>query len=393
MSHFIFSDEKQKQMRKNLLSSLLFILIIVSFYSCTHSTANIEAPKKKISVGVFNGNGASAVCVLETMEALKIDSGISPREISAVDIMANELDNLDVIIFPGGSGSKENNNMGTLGADKVRAFGQQKGKGIIGICAGGYLLGSTPNYPNLGIVPLTHIREHYNRGRGLISFSMNEKGKELFPENKDFDSVYMQYYDGPIFNISDTSSVQVLATVNTDIATKKNDPFGVTPGKPAILSYTYGQGQIYIIIGHPEATHGMRWMVPRMARLSVNQAIISYHPELVKPDAYSKELLFIPELNKFEKDQFWNLSDEDPYAIIIALDHLKNLHSRPSIRWSIGLLRHHDVKVRIAAAEYLLYTEYTNALPDLKQAYENEQNKQAKKQLGEFYNRLNAYVQ
>ncbi len=379
-------------MHKTILSYLLMITILVSFHSCTNTTANSETHKKGISVGVFNGNGASTVCILETIEALKLDSGISPREISAVDIMAGELDHLDVLIFPGGSGSKEQNNLGDLGADKVRAFGQQKGNGIVGICAGGYLLASTPNYPNLGIVPLTHIREHYNRGRGLISFSMNEAGNELFPENKEFDSVYMQYYDGPIYNITDTSSVKVLATVNTDIATKKNDPFGVTPGKPALLSYDYGQGQIFIIIGHPESTHGMRWMVPRMARLSVNQPIISYHPEIVKPDVYSKELLFIPELSKFEKNQFWNLSDDDPYIVIIALNHLKDLHSRPSIRWSIGLLRHSDKKVRLEAAKYLVYTEYTDALPDLKQAYKDETNEEIKKQLEELYHQLNSYI-
>ena len=133
-------------------------------------------------------------------------------------------------------------------------------------------------------------------------------------------------------------------------------------------------------------------MVPRMARLSVDQPIIAYHSEVVKPDIYAKELLFIPELSKFEKEQFWKLSDEDPYSVVIALNHLKGLHSRPSIRWSIGLLRHHDKMVRKAAAEYLLFTEYTDALPDLKQAYEQEKDVKLKEQLGNFYQQLNSYI-
>jgi hypothetical protein len=262
----------------------------------------------------------------------------------------------------------------------------------VGICAGGYLLASTAGYPNLGIVPITHIREHYNRGRGLISISQNHAGNELFPENATSDSVYLQYYDGPIFNISDTSSVKVLATVNTDITPNAGDPFGVTPGRAAILSYQYGQGKVFIVIGHPEATHGMRWMVPRMARLSINKPSIQYNPLVVRPDAYDKELMFIPELIKFEKEQFWKLSNPDPYSVQVAINHLKDLHSRPSIRWSMGLLRHHDAGVRIAAAEYLLYTEYTDALPDLRQAVLDEQDPKTKKKLDSLYTILNSYI-
>ena len=379
-------------MQKKLFFILVAVISLGFFNSCSHSTANEKTNNKSIIVGVFNGNGASPICVIETLEALKLDSGILPQAISSVDIMQGKLDDIDVIVFPGGSGSKELNNLGEQAAQKVRDFGKKKGKGIVGICAGGYLLASTPNYPNLGIVPLTHIREHYNRGRGLISISQNELGDELFPENKNHDSIYVQYYDGPIYNITDTSSVKVLATVNSDIATHKNDPLGITPGKPAILSYEYGQGLVYIIIGHPEATHGMRWMVPRMARLSVHKPIVSYPKEVVRPDAYSKDLLFIPELIKFEKKQFWKLSDEDPYSIVIALNHLKDLHSRPSIRWSIGLLRHQDKMVRKAAAEYLLFTEYTDALPDLKQAYEQEKDVKTKEKLGSLYQQLRGYI-
>lgn len=376
-----------------LVLSTVTVFVLFVFISCSENSAQQEPVENKIEVGVFNGNGASPVCVLETLEALKLDSGISPRAISAQEIMAGELDHLDVLIFPGGSGSQQLNNLGELGADKVRSFGKQEGNGLVGICAGGYILASTANYPNLDIIPLTHIREHYDRGRGLISFSQNEAGDKLFPENKDFEQVFFQYYDGPIYNITDTSSVEVLATINTDIAAKDDDPSGVTQGKPALLFYKYGQGKVLVSIGHPEATHGMRWLVPRMARLSINAELISYNPELVKPGAYSEELLFFSEISKLEKKLFWQLSDEDPQAIISAIDQLKDLHSRPSIRWTIGLLRHPNADVRVKAAEYLLYTEYTFALPDLNQAIENEGNQEVRNKLEGIYSKLKSYVE
>ena len=374
-----------------LVLSTITVFVLFVFISCSENSVQQELVETRIEVGVFSGNGASPVCILETLEALKLDSGISPRAISSQEIMAGELDHLDVLIFPGGSGSQQLNNLGNLGADKVRDFGKQEGNGLVGICAGGYILASTVNYPNLDIIPLTHIREHYNRGRGLISFSQNEAGDKLFPENKGLDNVYFQYYDGPIYNITDTSSVEVLATINTDIATKKDDPSGVTEGKPALLSYNYGQGKVLVSIGHPEATHGMRWLVPRMARLAINAELISYNPEVVKPEAYLEELLFFPEISKLEKKLFWQLSDADPQAIISAIDQLKELHSRPSIRWTIGLLRHQNAAIRIRAAEYLVYTEYTYALYDLQQAILNEKNIETKEKLESCYQKLKSY--
>lgn len=378
-------------MQKRLVFITVILSVLYLFNSCSNNSLAQKHVKKKIEVGVFSGNGASPVCILETLEALKLDSGISPRAISAVDIMAGQLDDLDVLIFPGGSGSQQLNNLGELGAVKVKDFAKQKGNGLVGICAGGYILASTANYPNLDIIPLTHIREHYDRGRGLISFSQNEAGDKLFPENNDLDEVFFQYYDGPIYNISDTSSVDVLATINTDIVTKKDDPTGVTSGKPALLSYNYGQGKVLVSIGHPEATHGMRWMVPRMVRIAINEELISYNPEVVKPDVYAKELLFLPDLKKLEKELFWQLSDADPKAVISAIDQLKKLHSRPSIRWTIGLLRHQNATVRLKAAEYLVFTEYTYALPDLHQAILNEKNSETKEKLESCYQKLKSY--
>ncbi len=378
-------------MRK--INIILFVVAaLFLLQSCSSKKQEQDASTQKIDVRVFNGNGASNVCVTETLEALNIDAGITAHPITAAQIMSGVLNQTDVLIFPGGSGSKQFNNLGFQGAEKVREFGKQKGNGVVGICAGGYLLGDTPNYPNLHMIPLIHIREHYNRGRGLISFSQTAEGDLSFPENASFDSLYVQYYDGPIYEISDTSSVVVLATINTDIATKSKDPHGVTQGKPAFLSYNYGQGKVIVCVGHPESTHGMRWMVPRMARMSIDAPLISYAKELVKPESYQKELLFFAERSQFESKLFWLLSDEDPHNIVMAIDELKRLHSRPSIRWSIGLLRHPNVMVRLKAAEYLLFTEYTDALPDLKQAVINEKAKDNKEIMDRYYKQLYSYT-
>lgn len=382
---------KRNSIMKSTIILIIFFTVAAFFSSCKPELEKKESVKK-INVGVFNGNGASAVCVIETMEALKIDSGIQPIQISASQIMDGALENLDVIVFPGGSGSKEYNNIGILAADKIRKFAKQKDNGVVGICAGGYLLASTPDYASLQLLPVHSIREYYNRGRGLISFSVTKEGSDIFPELVEMKEAFVQYYDGPMYRNIDSLLFTIIATVNTDIATKKGFPKGVSVGKPAFGKSNYGDGRVIMTTGHPEATSGMRWMVPRMARWAANKPLISYSDLVVRPEKYSQSLLFYPDDISHEKHYFWKLSSNNDEEIIGALDSLCALNSRPSIRWSIGLLRHNSPVVRVKAAEYLLETEYTWAIPDIETACKNETDESVKKKLSIILGKLKSIV-
>jgi len=377
-------------MKSKTIYFLLFVITL--FISSCESKHEDQESTNKIQVGVFNGNGASPVCVIETLEALKIDSGIQPISISSLEIMNGALDNIDVLVFPGGSGSKEYNNLGIVAADKVRDFAKQKGNGVVGICAGGYILASTPDYASLQMLPVHSIREYYNRGRGLISFSTTNEGDEIFPELRQREESFVQYYDGPMYQNIDSSIFTTIATINTDIVTKKGFPKGVSIGKPAFGIADYGDGRVIMSTGHPEATSGMRWMVPRMARWAADKPLISYSNLVVRPQKYSNELLFYPDDITFEKDNFWKLSSDNDEEIIQALDNLYALNSRPSIRWSIGLLRHNSPIIRVKAGEYLLETEYTWAIPDVESAYNLEKDPEAKKKLGVILGKLKQMV-
>ena len=367
-------------------------IVLILTYCTAPDTPSSHSNEEKIAVGVFNGNGASPVCVLETMEALKIDSSILPLEISSSDIMNGQLDRLDVLVFPGGSGSKEFNNLGQLAAKKVKAFSHEQGKGIVGICAGGYLLANTSGYPSLKILDVSHFRDHYDRGRGLISFNLNAEGKEVFPELKNLDSLYIQYYDGPIYDMDSGTKSKSLGGIYTNIATHEDDPQNITQGKPPFLTMDYGKGKVMVSVGHPEATAGMRWMVPRMARWVANEKLISYAEDVVRPKLNDKEILFFAETKKAEKQMFWNLASKNDSIVIATIQELHELRSRPSIRWSIGLLRHHSFEVRLAAAKYLLESEYTYAIPDMKTAVENETDSEQKKTLILIYDKLTQVV-
>ncbi len=368
-------------------------VVVALLIALVSSVSGQRRTGTKIQVGVFDGNGTSPVCVIETMEALKIDNGIYPHKISAVDIMNGALEKLDVLVFPGGSASKEYNNLGLEGAEKVKAFASKKHKGLVGICAGGYLFSTTPGYPSLELFPAPDIRDHYDRGRALIGFSINKAGKKIFPELSKVDTAYYQYYDGPIYDIPEGSPIKVLATLTSDISHKKGYPKNITPGKPAFFTFDYGNGKIIASVGHPEATPGMRWIVPRMARYIAGKRMVSYKKNVIRPKIYTHDKFYTPDVIAFEKKNFWQLFSDDDDKIIEAIDNLHSIYSRPSIRWSIGLLRHTSPAVRQKAAEYLGETEYTAALPDIKAAFMTEKDESVKAVLKKVLDQLNALKQ
>lgn len=372
----------------NIKSFLLFLLVFTGYLFA----GNSQTPSPKIRAGVFNGNGASPVCVLETMEALKMDPGIIISEVSAAEIILGKLDQLDVLVFPGGSGSKEFNNLGTLAAEKVRAFADQYDKGIVGICAGGYLLSTTPTYPSLEMLDAPDTREFYDRGRGLIGFKLNEIGKTVFYEVADQDIMFVQYYDGPIFENPGKYGLNVFGTIETDIDCKKTYPKDFTPGKPAFFTKNYGKGKLFVSVGHPEATAGMRWMVPRMVRYVANADLITYHKDLIRPSINTKALLYYPSVIKREKELYWQLFSDDDKVVHAALNGLGEIRSRPSIRWALGLLRHSSPFIRLKAAEYLCINEYTAAISDLEASVNMEKDEYFKGQMEILLSILKNYV-
>lgn len=374
---------------------VLWVLCLGLVSGCNRAEQGVSTPSfggSKIKVALFNGNGASAVCVLETYESLKIDMGIVVDYISASQISEGKLSDHDVIIFPGGSGSKEFNNLGDKASAEVIKF-VNRGKGAVGICAGGYLFSTTRGYPSLKLISATEWdREHYNKGRALIEFEPSTIGLEMFPELEG-EKCYMQYYDGPVFMPSDSGrsglmQYEELARFVTDIKIHSSYPNGITPGKTFLLREHIGEGRAIVVSGHPESTPGMRWMVPRMVRWAANKPMIEYHKKWVRPELYSHEILYYKNLVSREKALFWDLLSDDVDRKIDAMEELWELHSRPAVRWNIGMLRDSSSKVRESAAMLLQNAEYSAAIPDLQAAYNIENSPETKLVIKEVINHL-----
>lgn len=327
-----------------------------------------EAP---IRVGVYMGDGASMACVTETYEALMIDPAMRPSFVSPTDIYTGKLSRFDVIVFPGGSGSRQNNSLGSGSHGIVRDFVIKKGKGVVGICAGGYLLSDSKGYPCLRLVEAGTVdREHDKRGSAVCEVSFTEKGLEIFPEMRGMDFGCIQYHDGPLFvPQSEDGYVDCVELAINRSDVHQAGPAGMTAGKSFLLCQEAGKGRVFVSAGHPESTAGMRWMVPRMARWAAGRELVSYAPNVVRLGLCTGEIMHSDE---FETELYWKLFDEDPAVRIETLRELRRYRYRNGFRWAAGMIRDSDPEVRAFAAELLAECEYTAATDKLEAVIEME---------------------
>ncbi len=366
-------------------SSMKHLLYIASFaLLAACQTNSIESNDNTIHVGVFDKNGDSPDCITDAVEACRIDSGISVRVISAADIMGGAADDIDVFLFPGGSGRSETGSLGLLGQQKIIDL-VKGGKGVVGICAGAYILSETPNYPSLALSGAEAIDiEHDHRGHGLVKFSLTEAGKKIFPELSDSAIYYSLYYEGPVLVPATNSKYKYseLATMQSDVHTVAGTPANMTNNRPFVIVTDVEKGKSVSVVGHPEATQGMRWMIPRLVRLVAGKELISYSANVMRPAIHTKEILFTDSLLAKQDEAFGMLikSKEEKLA---ALQAIVDMRAWSAKKYIPQMMRDSSFEVRLLAAKLTVELERTDAIPDLKAAVATETDPTQKQQLQE----------
>ena len=348
-------------------------------YSCSNNqTQTPSADNSAIKVGVFDGHGGAQTCVWEAVESIKIDKGMAVRLITTSDIANGCLDSLDAIIIPGGGGSRQYLNLGHENQQRIRSF-ISNGGGAVGICAGAYLFSNTPDYACFAINGAQAIDiEHDNRGHGLAKFTLSDEGKSIFPELAALDTNYVVYYEGPVFvNAPDSINYTSFATMESDVHEEGGAPANMTNAKPFFIGNSYGKGRVFSSIAHPEATPGMRWLIPRMVRWTLGKEYVTYSANAVRPTFLGKEILFNRDMLKRESGYYKIFLYGSPEEKVEALNWLESNVSWDAKRWVQGLLFDASAVVRVRAAEYIANSGFTHYLPDLRAALKRETDKDA----------------
>ena len=220
-----------------------------------------SADPSGIRVAVFNdvGTGKS---IKNLANALADTEQFSVTKITAEEIRDGELKKYDVLIHPGGSGSKQGRELGNNGREKVRKF-VHDGGGFIGICAGAYLASADYDW-SLHILDAKVLdRKHWARGTGRVQLTMHDPARKILGDDRAQVEVY--YGQGPLLAPADDSDITdytVLSDYKTEIA-KNGAPRGVMPGTTAIAAAPFGKGRVLCFSPHPEKTEGLEFYVER----------------------------------------------------------------------------------------------------------------------------------
>ena len=355
----------------------LAVLVLLALAGSLAAEGRRPAGEKPLRVAVFRGLGADPECLSDAVEALKTDPAIRPVVLTAADIVAGGLDGCDALVFPGGGGFRQMANLGTLGQRKVLAFVRERGKGVVGLCAGAYMLSDTPDYACFHLVGLQAIdREHDERGHGMVRFSFTPHTLAVFPEFRGQEQAFMQYFEGPVLVPAAGGSFTPLAVMRSDVHLENDAPAGLTVGKTFLACAEAGKGRAFLCVGHPENTPGLRWMVPRMVRWTVRRDLVAYGPDVVRVRRNAEEVLFDRERRTKEAACFAALcvegagnTAEDRKAAVAALVSMRSWGAKERLE---GCLRDGDASVRVAAAEALVELEHTAALPGVRAAAATE---------------------
>jgi len=212
-------------------------------------------------VAIYHDKGSNDKGLTNVSKCLAVQGvDFSSTAITAEEIRAGALKNFDVLVQPGGSGSKQAEELQLEGREKIQSF-VKGGGGYIGICAGAYL--ATPSYSwSLGLINVDVVdRKHWARGMGPVQIGFLPEGKQLLGIDKNDSAV--EYAQGPLLAKGDRTDLppcQPLATFQTEMA-KKGAPTGVMVGTIAIASGIYGNGRVMCISPHPERSPGLDGLI------------------------------------------------------------------------------------------------------------------------------------
>lgn len=252
------------------MRSFLVALLALLALSPLLVAASEAAPGKKtaIRVGIYRGPGVGGPGPGELEKALQAGGGrFDSRFLTPEEVRGGALDQLDLVIFPGGSGSRQAEGLGADGREEVRRF-VENGGGYIGICAGCYLACENFSW-SLKILDAKTKSSKWRRGVKMLDLGLEPEGRSLLGVEKG--TVAVKYANGPVLEPAgspELADYAVLATFKTETA--ENDaPKGIQIDSPAILTGTFGKGRVVGISPHPEQTEGLKSFVPRLVEWAV----------------------------------------------------------------------------------------------------------------------------
>jgi len=241
-------------MKQSAAVTVRFVGLLVIMVDATAQTCRSESPEAPVRVAICDDSKEVAKGPANLLRILSPENGFSVERVTSEDIRQGRLEGFDVLIMPGGSGSKQAERLHASGREKIREF-VRSGGGYVGICAGSYLASSHYDW-SLGLINArVWDRAHWARGGGEVSIRMTDPGWQLLGRGG---SIPVHYNQGPLMVPDDESNLpgyEVLATFDSEVADKGAQP-GSMRGTHAVIRSLFGEGRVICYSPHPEVSGG-----------------------------------------------------------------------------------------------------------------------------------------
>jgi glutamine amidotransferase-like uncharacterized protein len=250
-------------MKASFRSSLVMGITLLANVLCANET-------NLIRVAVFDDKGAAGKGIPAVTALLGKAADIQVTKLTGEDISAGVLTNYDVVMFTGGSASRQAASLGENGREEVKRF-IKNGGGYVGICAGAYLACSGFDW-SLGMLNAKTISPKWRRRVGTVEIEFSETGRALSGFTKT--NHHILYANGPVIKPAertDLSAYESIAFFRTELA-KNGTPEGIMVNAPAMARGAFGKGRVFISSPHPEQTDGMEAVVESAVRWTAEKS-------------------------------------------------------------------------------------------------------------------------
>jgi len=235
-----------------MFSRSFSVMSVLVALAATVAVATSAEAAEPFCVAVYADTGISPKGPPNLERCLSKEAGFTTERVTAEEIRDGKLKDFDVVIFPGGSGSKQGVALGEEGRMEVKKF-VDGGRGYLGICAGAYLASADYSWSLHLLDAKVLDRKHWARGNGDVELSLTADAQKFL--KADADAVTVRYAQGPLLAPADKADIpdyETLATYKTEIA-KNGAPSGVMLGTTAAARGEFGKGRVFCYSPHPEA--------------------------------------------------------------------------------------------------------------------------------------------
>lgn len=211
-------------------------------------------PRPRIKAAIYIGAGSRGGAVVYWCKILASSPDIDVKFIDGDDLLAGALDDVELLVMPGGTGYGQYDSMyKEKGAKKIKDFMRAGGR-YFGTCAGIAVVLNEDN--RVKLLPRKRIANHYLRKGGTLKVQFNEKWtKELGLSKSDWE---ISYHNGPI--LVDGAPVKGVKAEDMAYCMNAIDKDGKMPaarrdsmiGTEAFVYATIDKGEMIACICHPE---------------------------------------------------------------------------------------------------------------------------------------------